>query len=372
MPRRARAAVTVVFLATGWAFGNFVSRLPALQDDTGASEGELGLALFGMAVGAVLAMPLAGWVTARVGSRTVTRVALIGMGLSLPLPSLARDPLTLGCILLAYGAWHATLDVAMNAHGVAVESRYDRPILSSFHAAFSGGGLLGAASGGIAASLGVEPTAQFLVAAAAIVAIGLGPARLMLPRGVDRGTGGPVFGRPSRDLVALSVIAFACLFAEGAASDWSAVYLNESVGTGEGAATLALIGFSVTMTVGRLLGDRATARWGAVRLLRAGGALGALALAAALLAGDAVLGVAGFTVLGACIAVVIPVVFRAAGAHAVSASAGIAAVATVGYTAFLAAPTVIGGLAELITLRGSLAVVVGLLALIAVLAPAAR
>ena len=369
MPRPARLAVTVVFFASGAAYGSWVARVPALQEGLDATKSELGLALFGVAAGAVVMLPVAGWLSARLGSRRVTQAGLLGVALSLPLIGLAPSLLTLTLAFALFGATGATLDLAMNAHGVAVEGRYGRPILSSFHAAFSLGGLAGAGAGGVAAALEISPTAQFLGASLAILAIGVWSRAHLLPGHVDVAPG-PVYGRPSAELVALAAIAFAGLLAEGATGDWSGVYLNDTLGTGEGAATIAFIGFSVTMTLGRLVGDRLTARFGAPALTRGAGLLGAAGISATLLSGDPVVAALGFACLGAGLSTVIPTVFRAAGAAGSSAGAGIAAVSTVGYTAFLVGPPAIGFLADATSLLLALSLLVVLCGAIAVLAPA--
>jgi MFS family permease len=369
VPRAARLAVTVVFFASGASYGSWVARVPALREGLDATKSELGLALFGVAAGAIVMLPVAGWLSARLGSRRVTQGGLLGVAISLPLIGLAPSLLTLTLAFALFGAAGAALDLAMNAHGVAVEGRYERPILSAFHAAFSLGGLAGAGAGGIAAALEITPTAQFLGASVAILGIGVWSRAHLLPGHVDV-VPGPVYGRPSAELVALAAIAFAGLLAEGATGDWSGVYLNETLGTGEGAATIAFIGFSVTMTLGRIVGDRLTARLGAVQLTRAAGLLGGIGIAATLLSGSPAVAVVGFACLGAGLSTVIPTVFRAAGTTGTSASAGIAAVSTVGYMGFLVGPPTIGFLADATSLPLALSLLVVLCGGIALLAGA--
>ena len=371
MPRAARIAVTVVFFASGGAYGSWVARIPTLQDELDASKSELGLALFGVAGGAVLALPVAGLLTARLGSRRVTRASLFAVAVSLPLIGLAPSLFLLGVAFAAFGAAGGMLDLAMNAHGVAVEERYARPILSGFHASFSFGGLVGAGVGGLAAAAGISPLAQFSGAALVILAVAVWSRGPLLPTNVDV-VPGPVYSRPSRTLLALAVVAFAVLLAEGATGDWSGVYMNDVLGTGEGAATIAFIAFSLMMTLGRMAGDRLTAAWGAAALTRRAGLLGASGLGVALLFDSPAVAVLGFACLGAGLSIVVPIVFRAAGQRTDSPGAGIAAVSTVGYSAFLVGPPAIGFLADAIGLRGSLGVVAGLAALIAVLAGATR
>lgn len=373
MPRAARTAVTVVFFASGASFGSWVARIPALRDGVDASEAELGLALFGVAAGAMIALPLSGFLSVRLGSRTVMRGALLGLAFAMPLPALAPSLPLLALGFAAIGATNGALDVAMNAHGVAVESRYGRPILSSMHASFSLGGLVGAAAGGLAAAAGVSPLPQFLVVGAAIAAIWAWTATRALTRGADVGArGGPVFGGVSVALAALAAVAFAGMLAEGATGDWSAVYLNDTLGTGEGAATAAFVAFSLTMTAGRLAGDRLTSRYGAVALTRAMGIVAASGLALSLVSDSVELAILGFALLGAGLSVVVPTVYRAAGTRTVVPGAGIAAVSTVGYGAFLVGPVAIGFVADATSLRAALWLVVVLLALVPVLAGAVR
>ena len=370
MLRAAPLAVSVNLLASGAAYGNFVARIPALKENLEASDAELGVVLFAGAAGAIVVLPVAGWLSARLGSRRVTRVALLGVALSLPLLALAPSLFTFALAFAFFGGVQSGLDVAMNAHGVAVEERYARPIFSSFHASWSLGGLAGAFTGAAAAGLGVSPLAQFSAAAIVIAAIFAWSAGGLLPRDVDATPTGAIFGRPSGALVALAALAFAALLAEGAAGDWSAVYLDDSVGTGESLAAAGYAAFAATMTLGRVVGDRLTVRWGPVGLTRRAGVLATAGLALAF--GDPVTGVVGFACLGAGLATIVPTVFRAAGLRAATPGAGIAAVSTVGYAAFLVGPPMIGFLSEAIGLRAALGVVVALAALIPVLAGATR
>ncbi|MCP9484848.1 MAG: MFS transporter [Gaiellaceae bacterium MAG52_C11] len=368
MPSAARTAVTVVFFASGAAYGSWVARLPSLQAGIDGTKSELGVALFGIPGDSIVMLPVAGWLAARLGSRSVAQSGLVGVAVSLPLIGLAPSLLALTLAFAAFGVASATIDLAMNAHGVSVERRYGRPILSSFHAAFSLGGLAGASAGGAAAALGVSPLAQLSGAAAVILGIGVWSRSRLLPGHVDAAPG-QVYGRPSAGLVALAALAFAGLLAEGAAGDWSGIYLNETLGTGEGAAG-AFVGFSITMTLGRLVGDRLTSAWGATCLTRGAGLLGAAGIAAALLSRDPLVAVVGFVCLGAGLSTVIPTVFRAAAAAGPSPGAGIAAVSTVGYGAFLVGPPAIGVLADATSLTLALSLLVGLCALITLLAGA--
>ena len=220
----ARLAVLAIFFLNGFGFASFVVRIPAVQEKLSLGEGLLGLALLGVSVGSLPSMPLTGWLVSRFGSRPVVGVSAILFPLVLPLAALAPSLPILVAALVLVGASAGTLDVSMNAHASTVEKGYGRRIMSSFHAAFSFGGLAGAASGGLVASAGVGPVPHLIgIAALSALAAGLLFGAL-LPAGADRGgTGDPAFARPTRALVGLGVISCWVLLGEGAMADWSAV-----------------------------------------------------------------------------------------------------------------------------------------------------
>lgn len=220
-------------------------RIPAIKDDLDLSEGRLGLALLGTAVGALLAMPVTGWLLPRVGSRVMTTIGVMLLAIFLIGPALAGSWTALTLMLMLLGAANGALDVSMNAHGVVVERRYRRPILTAFHAAFSLGGLAGAAVGGLFAGLGIRPLPHFSTVTVACIVAGFLASRRLLPGHVDQRvrpdpeTAMPKSRAPFRPpgrIVAAGIVALACLLGEGAVADWSAVYLDETLGTSEGLA----------------------------------------------------------------------------------------------------------------------------------------
>jgi hypothetical protein len=267
-----------------------------------------------------------------------------------------------------------SLDVTMNAHGVAVERRYGRAILASFHAAFSIGGLAGGAIGVFAAAIDLDVRAQLAIVAVISAAVGLTWSRRFLGGDADAvGRTEPLFVRPPRKLLALGVLAFACLLIEGASADWSAVYLRDELGTTAAVAAIGFTAFSVTMTLGRIFGDRLVDRFGPEAIVRAGGSIAAIGFGLALVAAAPVAAIAGFACLGAGMSGVVPIVFRAAGhVPGMAAGLGLAAVSSTGYLGFLVGPPTIGGLAELTGLPTALSVLVVLAAAVALLAPTTR
>lgn len=366
---RARVATLVIFFLNGFGFASWVVRIPAVQEKLGLSEGALGLALLALAGGALVTMVFTGGLVHKVGSRPVVGVAGALFGLSLVLPVLAPSLPFLVLALFVAGALHGALDVSMNAQAVAVEKVYRRPILSSFHAAFSFGGLVGAASGGLLSSWGLGLGAHLGgVGVLSAVSLAIACRRLLF---VDRGGSeeGPAFVWPTRALAGLGFIAFCVLLGEGAMADWSAVYLGGTLGSGPGLAAAGYAVFSLTMAAGRLCGDRLAKKVRPVWLVRAGAALAAVGLGFSLAVGHPVLALAGFACVGAGFSVIFPNVLSAAGrSEEMPAGMAIAAVSTAGYFGFLVGPSAIGFVAELTGLGGALYIVVLLSATVALLA----
>jgi MFS family permease len=365
---RARAGVAAVFFLNGFGYGSWVPRIAEIQAKLTLSEGQLGLALFMAALGALLAMPLAGAAAHRYGSRAATALTVVVFGLSLPGLALAPGLLGLGLALLLVGAASGALDVSMNAQGVSVEKRYWRPIMSALHGMFSLGGMAGAAATGMIAAGDVPLLPHFAGIAALVVAVGAVACAPMLPAAAEAGAEGPGFARPSLGIVLPGIVALAALLSEGAMADWSAVYLSSTLGAGTTVAAAAFAAFSMMMAAGRFAGDRLVARLGGDAVVRAGGALAAAGLGLSLAIGNPLVAVVGFGLVGAGLSCVFPVVLSsAARTPDLPPSAAIAAVCTVGYFGFLLGPPMIGGFAELIGLPAALGLVVLLCALIAAL-----
>ena len=370
--RGTRVAITLFFLADGLLLGSWAARIPAVQDQAALTNSELGLALFAMSLGALVSMPLAGWLSGRVGSRIVTISSLVGGAAALFLASLAAGLGELAAALFVFGAGFGAINVSANAQGLALERLYGRPILSSFHAAFSTGGLAGAGIGALAAAAAIGPRQHFGALVLVLTAGSLATGRRLLPPDADDRRPAAVLVRPPRALLVLGAAAFFTLLAEGAAADWSAVYLSDSLGATAAVAALGYTGFSLAMATSRTIGDRLNQRVGPVALARGGGLLAAAGVTLALVVGSAPAALAGFVAMGAGLGVVVPVLFRAAGSTAgVSAGVGVAAVSTIGWLGFLAGPPAIGLAAGAVGLRNSLAIVVLATVMVALLSRSA-
>ena len=355
-----------LFFVNGVVFGSWVTRIPAVSDRTGASPGTLGLALLGIAVGSIAAMPLAGRIADRRGSAPVTLLTGLATAAAITLPGLVTDVVALTAVLVLYGAAFGAFDVAVNVSAMQVIRRSGRPLMPAFHAAFSFGGLCGAGIGALAAAGSVPPAVHLggvgAVCAAGVLAAG---ARLPvdLPEEHPAETGSASPWR-RRGVWVFGTIALLAAVSEGAMADWTALFLRDETGSSEGVAALGYAGFALSMTVARLASERLLARFGRARLLAGSGVLAAAGVAFAVLAATPAAALVGFTLTGLGLAPAFPTAVQG-GAESVPGASGrgVAAVSVLGYAGFLAGPPLIGLLAEAISLRWAL-MTIALLALI--------
>ncbi|MGC5003121.1 MFS transporter [Streptomyces sp. NBC_00353] len=345
--RRARFAIAAVFTVHGAVTGSFATRVPWIQDHAGVSAGQLGIALAFPAIGASLAMPLAGAISHRLGARTALRGLLALWTLALTLPSLAPNLLTLCAALFVFGASAGMSDVAMNALGVEVENRLDKSIMSGLHGMWSVGALIGSAAGTVAAHIGADARLHHVLAALVLTVLGLVACRHVLDlRSEPDEEPPPRFTLPPRSALVIGAVGFCAVFAEGASLDWSAVYLRDIMDSSAGLAAASTTAFALTMAVARIAGDKVVDRFGAVRTVRVGGVLATVGGVLVVVAPGAVPAMCGFGLLGLGVAVVVPLAFAAAGRSGPNPSQAIAGVATITYTSGLIAPSAIGSLAE--------------------------
>ncbi len=369
--RRSRLAVSLTFALHGIAAGSWAGRIPWVKEARHLSPADLGLALMGAAIGGLAAMPLTAWLIVRLGSRTLTRLGMLGVAVTVPLAPFAHGVALIFISLALFGGAGSLLDVAMNAQGVAVQERYGRSIMSGLHGLWSVGGLTGSVIAGLAAHAGVGAPANLLAIGVCIAVLGVVAGAWLAP--APPPTAGKVFARPDRVLFLLGVVTFCGLFAEAAAADWSAVYLRTSAHAASDVAAWGYAAFSLAMAAGRLVGDRLVERTGPATLVRAAALLGAAGLSLALIVPVTWIIIACFAVLGVGVATVVPMTFSAAGqTTGRDPGTSVAAVATVGYAGWMLAPPIIGFIAQGTSLKVSLALVAVMTAVIAVPAGALR
>ena len=353
--RRARISDTFVFGIVGALFATWAVRIPAISSALGLSAGGITLALVGLACGSLVGLPLSGMLVSRFGSRRVIRVGLCVYCVALPLVALTGGLVALVGMLFLFGFGKGMLDVGGNTQGVRIETAYSGQIMGSFHALFSGGGLVGSGIGAVAAGIGLSVEAHFTLVSAALLVIGLIASKWLLPSDSTNGAtagGGTTFALPSRKLAGFCVVGFAALFIEGVANDWSAVFLESATGASASVAALGFAAFSLMMMLGRFGADHAVETLGSGRYIRIAATIAAAGVALTLVA-QTVVSIIGFGLLGIGLAGIMPVAMSMAGNYdpETPTESAVTAVSTAGYGGFAIGPVLIGTIAEVTTLR---------------------
>nr|WP_280346374.1 MFS transporter [Nocardia neocaledoniensis] len=434
--RLARAAVFGAFTLNGFLLAMWVVHIPAITDRTGVSASLLGMFVLLLAGAAIIGMRAAGAPAPRRGGpapggrggppgapapppgapppwggrgggrappggapATLVAVAATGVSVTVIGPGLATGPVALGIALACFGLGNGALDVSMNTQAVHVERAYRRPIMSAFHAMFSGGGFAGALVGAATQRAGWSPQLTLTCAGVAGLVVtallvphlvphhrhaessraeapdDLAPHEDSPPERPAAQNGGDSIATTrspateaghehrggitdrSRKVLSLGVIAFVLLLAEGVAGDWSALQAREHLGVSEGDAALAFGAFSATMTLGRFVADRVSGAIGPVAILRYGSLLAAAGLAVVIASSWLPLTLLGWAMCGLGLAGGVPQIFTAAGNLGGSTAAtDMSRVFTIGYLGLLAGPALIGWLTALIPLTAALAV----------------
>jgi fucose permease len=368
--RAAHVALAAAFVGLGAVDGVWVARLPALKHRLGLDSGELGLVIFAVSMTATVSLPLAGWLASRRGSRGPTGLGLMIAAAGLTLAAFAPSLAVLvpaACIL---GAGVGILDVGANAHGVAVEHRLGRPVLSALHGAWSFGLLGGSGIAAVAAAAGLGPRLVFPAVAVGAVALAAFAVPKMLPGAEDAAVDTARFALPRGALALPAFLTFCCIFVETSTMNWAAVFLSGPAHTSAALAAGGVVAFAVAMAFARLVGDRFVTRWGVGGLARTGGLLTFAGMLLVLATRSPVPSLVGFACVGAGCAALVPALFRVgAAAPGISSGAGIAAVATAGYTGGVINGPSIGFLARGVGLTGALGLVAAAGLVIALLGP---
>lgn len=375
----ARNAVALVFALNGFSFASWVARIPEARTALDLTPGQLGTMLLALSVGSVGALPTAGlWLHRFGAARTLVASALtnavglvlIGAGVT-ALDHVA--PVALGLLLLGIGS--GTWDVAMNVEAAAVEHGLQRTVMPRFHAGFSLGTVVGAAVGAAAAALDVPLAVHLGLAAVLVAALPISAVRRFLPAAEEAEDAAPLghwdaWREPRTLAIGLMVLAMA--LTEGVANDWLAVALVDGYGVEEwlGAAGFAL--FVTAMTTGRMLGPALLDRFGRAPVLWACMVLAGAGVLLVVLGQAAPVVVLGIVCWGLGASLGFPVGMSAAGDDPARAPARVSVVSTIGYTAFLAGPPVLGFLGDHVGVLHALLLVAVLLVPSSLAVPAAR
>ncbi|XCM83916.1 MFS transporter [Kitasatospora sp. HUAS MG31] len=368
--------MTAFFAVDGFLFAAWVVRIPDVRAQVSASHSALGLALLCISAGAVATMALVGRLCVRYGSRPVTIAALTLLSLAVPLPAHTHSVPALGAVLLLFGAGYGAANVAMNSAAVDLVAQLGRPVMPSFHAGYSLGGLLGAGVGGLLAgslsaawALALGGLLGLLVTAVAGAVLLRGPAApAVRPAPARGGTAAP--RRAGLLVVLLGLTALCTAYGEGALADWATLHLTDDVHATAGLAAAGYAAFAFAMTAGRIGGTWLSVRLGQTRVMLLGGLTACAGMLVAALAPSVPPALGGFVLVGLGLANVFPLAIARAGA--VGGPQGVATASTLGYAGMLIGPPVIGFLADATSLPVALTTVAAAAALAGLIALAVR
>lgn len=358
----ARLAVNIIFFLNGFVHANYFSRLPRIQDQFHINDGIVGLVLLSSSVGALIAMPFTGWMIIRNGSRRITLFAAFFYCILIPvipwLPTSTLLPLVILFFLLGVSA--GMLDVAMNSQAVMVEKQMGKPIMTSFHAVFSIGMMIGALAGSLFTKISSGLFIHFITVSSISVAIVfIARYYLIHDKPESKEVEGPAFRLPNAAMVSIGIIAFCSMLGEGAMADWSTNYMENISKADPALAPLGLSAFALAMTIGRVFGDGARIRFGDRALMIGCGIVATIGLSIAVIFIHPFAVIAGLFVVGLGLSAVVPIAYSIAGhTKDLPPGVGLAMVTTVGYSGFLFGPPIIGLLANLETLRWALVLVI--------------
>ncbi|GAA4806635.1 MFS transporter [Olivibacter ginsenosidimutans] len=356
---KVRLAVSLFYFGQGLAFASWASRIPDIKTALKLSDGQLGSLLFALPLGQLLTMVLSGSLVTKFGSKRVLIVAAFFYVLALTNLGLATKAWHLGAALFFFGVIGNMCNIAVNTQGVAAENLFDKPIMASFHGAWSIAGFTGALIGLFMINLDVSPYLHFwMITILVWINILLHARYLVGGAGPQATTKKKWFLKPEGALLQLGIIGFCSMATEGAMFDWSGVYFKDIVRVSPVLVPLGYASFMVMMASGRFVGDKLIANLGRKRVLQISGVLISGGMFIAVLFPYLISAVLAFMLVGLGVATVVPTVYSVAGRNGkVAPGIALAMVSSVSYLGFLMGPPLIGYIAELASLRYSYAVI---------------
>ncbi|WP_315312610.1 MFS transporter [Pantoea vagans] len=353
-------ATRIVFFLAGFITATWAVIVPFARANTGVNEAQLGTLLLCLGVGALIAMPVTGWLTSRFGCRRVILVAVALIVISTPWLAVLSEPLLLALALLVFGIGIGVTDCAMNIQAILVEKQAAKPVMSGFHGMYSVGGIAGAGFMTLILAMGFSVLTGCLLAVAAVIIMTLISVSGLLT--YANPAEGPVFAVPRGSVLIIGIICFAVFLTEGTVLDWSAVYLTDVRAIPVSLGGLGYTCFAIAMTVARLTGDRIISSLGRLPVVLGGALVAAAGMAMVTFIASWPLSLLGYTLVGAGCANIVPVMFSAAGRQTVMPQAvAIPAITTLGYLGVLSGPAVIGYVAHYTHLGFSFSLIMALM-----------
>lgn len=356
--KKERWTTVIFFFLSGILTATWASRIPDVQRGLGLNNAAWGTVLFVIPVGLITGLSFSSWLIARYGTRRIMVISCCGTALMLCLAGAARNSVQLMAAIFAMGGLRTILNISMNTHSVLVQKHYPRPIVSTFHGIWSGAAFLAAGIGTLMIIGGAPPLLHFVVIASLIALAALFFWQRHKESNNTPADKRPFFIKPDRYLFLLGLIAFCGMLCEGAMFDWSVNYFEKAVGADKEWVTTGYTAFIITMALGRLAGDRATAAVGPFALLMANGALITLGFLIAVLFPFLLPAAFGFMLIGLGDSIIVPTVYAlAAQSSKMPPGYALASVTMIGYMGFLLGPLLIGYTSELWSMQWAFGIV---------------
>jgi MFS family permease len=362
--KKAEYATKTLFFACGLGFSSWASRIPEIKEKLNLNDADFGNTLFAMPVGSIMALPIAGFLIDKFGSKNIVLLACIFYLFSLPCLGSASTGWVLAIGLFFFGFGGDLLNISMNVQAVGIEKEQKRSFMNVFHGIFSLGFMIGAAFGGIISKINFSPLTHLGTVGMLIFLIGLLSYKILLSHDEKPTEPQPIFALPDKSLMILGIICLCAMLSEGAMADWSVIYYKKILKNPAGYVTAGFTAFSVAMVAGRFLGDRLIAKIGLTKLLLFNSLFLAVGMSIALISNYPTLVIIGFGITGLGLSTMVPVIYSECG-HSKTMSPGvaIAAISTIGMFGFMLGPVLIGHISEASNLRFAL----GLLVLLGIL-----
>lgn len=349
-----RIALSSLFFQSGLCFSTWASRIPDIKELFQFSDSQLGALLLVRPAGALVALPLAGIVVDKFGSRLSSSAGIILFSLSLLMLGFSPSVAFLAFSILVFGVAANLINISNNAQALIVQEKYGRVIMASFHGLWSLAGFVGAGVGFLMLYLNISISIHFLLISGVMLLLLVISFPHLTKENKGAGEKKLVFQKPDRYLMTLGMIAFCGLLCEGCMFDWSGVYFKQVIEVEEGLVVVGYMAFMGMMAFGRLVSDRFTNRFGSNTIIQISGGLIFLGLVTAVVFPYLVPGILGFFMVGAGTSSVIPLTYSAVGqTKRFSPGIALAIVSTLGYFGFLFGPPLIGFIADLLSLRAS-------------------
>ena len=357
-------AVGLIYLIFSILYGTLFTRLPEIQAFLQIDQNQIGIALLAMSIGAFLFTPTTSWLLSHWSMGKTLILGMTLLSVAFVIPSITTSYSLFAISMLILGMTNGWINVGVNAAATGVEKKYGVNIMTTCHGMYSIGGVIGAISAGVIASLNV-PLSFHLLGIIVIVFIFLLSFKDVINQLPNESRSGPLFALPGRPLLKLSLIALLIVLTEVAIMDWCSIYLRNDMKTNAFITGLGFAGFSFSMAIGRLQGDQLRETWGNKKILLIGIPVALFGICLAAFSSWVSLVILGFTLAGLGFSCSVPLLYASSvKAEGVSPAMGVAAIATAGIIGIIIGRPGMGFIAE----QWNLATGFGILAILTVFA----